>query len=192
MNDPALHAAKQALRARVRAARRAQPPALRAAETDATIAATTAFLTRGDAHVVASYMALPDELDLAALHRHLWNTGRPLLLPRVVGPGLLAWHVVTGPDGLVPGAYGIREPDPHHAPATELPDTAIVLVPGVAFARDGRRLGQGGGFYDRALAGRSVRAIGIGFTCQLVEDLPHGAHDRMMDALIIAGTMPLE
>lgn len=191
MNDPALDAAKQALRARVRTARRALPPPLRAAETDATVVAATAFLTRRDPPMIASYMALPDELDLAALHRHLWITGRPLLLPRVAGPGLLTWHVVAGPDDLVPGTYGIREPDPHRAPATALPDTAIVLVPGVAFTRAGRRLGQGGGYYDRALAGRTAHAIGIGFTCQLVEDLPHGAHDRMMDALIIAGTMPL-
>ena len=165
MNDPTLDAAKRALRAQVRAARRALPLPQRAAEADATAAAATSLIARLDPPAVASYMALPDELDLAALHRHLWSAGRPLLLPRVSGPGELAWYVVAGPDELAPGTYGISEPDPRRARAVHLG--------------------------DRALTGRLAMAIGIGFTCQLVEDLPHGAHDRVMDGLIIAGTMPL-
>jgi 5-formyltetrahydrofolate cyclo-ligase len=191
VSDPALDAAKHALRAQLRAARRALPPPQRAAESDATAAAAISLIDRLAPPAIASYMALPDELDLSALHRHLWSAGRPLLLPRVSGPGELAWHVVAGPDELLPGAYGISEPDPRRARAVPLGDHALVLVPGVAFTHDGRRLGQGGGFYDRALTGRLATAIGIGFTCQLVDDLPHGAHDRVMDGLIIAGRMPL-
>ncbi|MBN8525148.1 MAG: 5-formyltetrahydrofolate cyclo-ligase [Planctomycetes bacterium] len=181
--------AKSGLRAAMRSARRAMDAGMRAAESAAVCAACLPLLPAG---VCGSYAALPDEVDLIGLHRHLWSAGRAVLLPRVAGPGRLTWHRVAGPDCLRPGAYGIAEPDPSLAPAAELPDGAVVLVPGVAFCADGRRLGQGGGFYDRLLEARpDLRAIGVGFACQLVDDLPAEAHDRRMHALVIAGRIVL-
>jgi len=135
---------------------------------------------------------MADELDLDALHRLYWQAGQPVHLPRVAAPGRLTWHAVTASDQLVPGAYGIREPDPASLPAMELPGGAIVLVPGVAFTRDGRRLGQGGGFYDRLLAARpDLRPVGVGFACQLLAELPSEAHDRPLCGLVIAGEVVL-
>ena len=58
----------------------------------------------------------------------------------------------------------------------------IVIVPGLAFTRDGRRLGQGGGFYDRFLAQlpADCTTIGVGFAEQLLDDLPVEPHDRIL------------
>jgi 5-formyltetrahydrofolate cyclo-ligase len=127
---------------------------------------------------LASYLALRDELDLDALHRRWWDLGRPLWLPRVSGPGALTWHALHDPAHTVVGSLGIREPDPRRVPAAPLPAEAIVLVPGVAFTRDGHRLGQGQGFYDRVLAEHRGHTIGIAFRCQVVPDLPVEPHDR--------------
>ena len=62
----------------------------------------------------------------------------------------------------------------------------VILVPGLAFTPDGRRLGQGGGWYDRFLPGRRVDCvtIGVGFAPQLVTDLPTEVHDVLLDAII--------
>ena len=64
------------------------------------------------------------------------------------------------------------------------PDT--IIVPGTAFTIDGRRLGQGGGWYDRFLAGRRADAItiGIGFAPQLIEFVPVGRHDVVLDCVV--------
>jgi len=62
----------------------------------------------------------------------------------------------------------------------------VIIVPGLAFTPDGRRLGQGGGWYDRFLPGRrdDCVTIGVGFAPQLVTDLPTEAHDVLLDAVI--------
>lgn len=185
MVDPA--GAKQALRSRLRSARRALPPEQRAAETAATVATCLRLTGRIAPPALASYAALPDELDLSALHRAWWDAGRVLLLPRVAGAGVLAWHRVAGEDALRPGAFGIREPDPGLAPETGLPAGVLVIVPGTGFARDGSRLGQGGGFYDRI--DPAALTVGVGFGCQLCDRIPTEAHDRVLAGLIIAGEL---
>jgi 5-formyltetrahydrofolate cyclo-ligase len=74
----------------------------------------------------------------------------------------------------VPGAFGIREPVGDVAGVT--PD--LVLVPGLAFTRDGARLGMGGGFYDRwAEANPGVRRVGVCFSAQVVGEVPREGHD---------------
>jgi 5-formyltetrahydrofolate cyclo-ligase len=62
----------------------------------------------------------------------------------------------------------------------------VIVVPGLAFTVDGRRLGQGGGWYDRFLAGRRAdcRTIGVCFAPQLVDNLPTDEHDVTLDAVV--------
>lgn len=62
----------------------------------------------------------------------------------------------------------------------------VIVIPGVAFTVDGRRLGQGGGWYDRFLPGRrpDCTTIGVCFSPQLVDDLPTGPHDVVLDVVI--------
>ncbi len=62
----------------------------------------------------------------------------------------------------------------------------FILVPGLAFSRGGHRLGRGGGFYDRLLAGRAKDALKLGtcFSLQLVDPIPAEAHDVILDAII--------
>lgn len=145
--------------------------------------------------VLSLYSALPGEPDLAAL----WKAAPPrrFCYPRIEAGGMTFFEVES-PGELVPAPWhpGIREPI--FAPARLVPPEEIdlVLVPGLAFTRDGRRLGRGGGFYDRYLASLPAGAmkLGVCFQCQLVESLPLEAHDQPVHAIVtedgIQGHLP--
>ena len=90
----------------------------------------------------------------------------------------LAWR--PG-DPLVPGPYGIAQPHPQ-APEIE---PAAILTPLVGFDRAGRRLGQGGGFYDRAFARHATaRRIGLAWSVQEVATVPTEDWDLPLDAIV--------
>ena len=133
--------------------------------------------------IIAGYAAVRGEADPFPLMVALANQGHPLCLPHTPGNEMTFRSWKPG-DPLVVGRFNIPEPD---AKARERrPD--LVLVPLLAFDRNGYRLGYGGGFYDRYLsehrAKRTVRAIGIAFGAQEVEELPHEATDEPLDAVV--------
>ena len=94
-------------------------------------------------------------------------------------PPTLTW----GTQPLEPGAWGLLEPisAPH-----ALPPVQLLLVPGLAFAEDGQRLGYGRGFYDAVLAGLppEVVTLGVGFRCQRCPAVPTDPHDRPVQGLV--------
>jgi len=182
---------KQALRRRMRADRTALSDIQRQAETAACNDAVITYLKKINATTVASYLAAGSEINLDQVHQYCWQIGQAVYLPRVIGLGTLSWHATKPPLRLIHGAYGISEPDPAHHPSLTLPLNAVVLVPGIAFAADGHRLGQGQGFYDRALAEHRGPAIGIGFTCQRCDYLPRAEHDRRLDGVILGNDVML-
>jgi 5-formyltetrahydrofolate cyclo-ligase len=189
---PAAADRKPKLRAAYRRRRCVLSATVRAAETAAAVERCLDLVRRLDPTTVASYLATPDELDLAALHQELWSAGRTLLVPRVQGPGRLAWHPLRPDDRPSPGAFGIREPDPTTTPAVPLPTNALIFVPGLAFTADGGRLGQGGGFYDRLLKTHVGTSVGVGFSCQRADELPRDDTDQRVAGVILAGELVLD
>jgi 5-formyltetrahydrofolate cyclo-ligase len=141
-------------------------------------------LPRGAA--VSGYWPLPGELDIRPLLHRIHEAGHRIALPVVKAKGqpLLFRHWTPGTP-LVQGAFKVMTP-PEGAPEM-VPD--VLLVPLLAFDRDGYRLGYGGGFYDRTLekrrheahAGDPVLAIGIAFSAQETESLPRGPFDQRLD-----------
>ncbi len=134
---------------------------------------------------VAAYIPIGTEIDVWPLMWALHNLGHEICLPVVARPAkplqFRLWH--KG-DRLKPGPYGTREPL-HTAPLCT-PD--IVLVPLLAYSRDGHRLGYGGGFYDRTLqelrSPGQVFACGIGYSGQEVPTLPVSPTDQKLDAVL--------
>lgn len=93
-------------------------------------------------------------------------------------------------DELIPGLFGIPEPKQElrddSSRRGSIDEVELAVVPGVAFGRDGSRLGNGRGYYDRlfgAITGPTIRA-GVGFECQVFDQLPVDEHDIWMDAII--------
>jgi 5-formyltetrahydrofolate cyclo-ligase len=111
------------------------------------------------------------------------NLLRDLLVsyPRCHGEAL-SFHVVSALSELLPGPFGIREPQA--GPTPEQLD--IIVVPGLAFTAAGHRLGRGAGFYDKFLSAVPPGTIKIGacFNFQLLADIPQESHDALVDFVV--------
>ena len=83
------------------------------------------------------------------------------------------------------GQMNVWEPQPH-CPVIEIAALDIILVPGLAFTRDGKRLGRGGGYYDRLLAQPDCRAqrIAVAFDVQIVDHITVEFHDQHIHQII--------
>jgi len=192
-DDPGADAAaareKRALRAALLARRRALAPAEAAARSARVLERVRALPAWASARQVLAYMPVRGEVDVAPLVEELWARGVRVLLPRCRPgqPGVM--DVACAPDLAVlrPGAHGIAEPDPDACPAEAAPAPDLVLVPGVGFDRRGLRLGFGGGFYDRFLAGLGRPGPLLLAPCyafQLLEALPADPWDIPVDVII--------
>jgi 5-formyltetrahydrofolate cyclo-ligase len=115
-----------------------------------------------------------------------WGEGKRLAVPlcRPVSRKLIACRI-EGFDELELGHYGIREPRANLIRPIPPDEIDAVIVPAVAFDRQGHRLGYGGGYYDRFLPGapRAMR-IGVAFARQIVAKIPTDPHDVGMDRIV--------
>jgi len=134
-------------------------------------------------HTIATFAALPDEIDLTELVT-LFPEKR-WLFPRVDDEGG-CFHLSADPSkDLVRGAFGILEPRADSA-IVPLDEIDAFLCPGMAFDHKGGRLGRGKGFYDRLLsqARTDAHKIGIAFASQIVPNTHCEPHDIIMDEII--------
>lgn len=141
---------------------------------------------------VAMYQAFRGEADIGRTAGEIrtlgWNTAFPLTHRAT---RTLSFRLVEEDTLWTKDSYGILEPANGAPVAGE--DLHVVLLPGLAFTRDGLRLGYGGGYYDRLFAQERVRAkrIGICYACQIADDLVREAHDVGVDLLITeVGVIP--
>ena len=137
----------------------------------------------GAARVVASYQAINDELDLSRVDREARAANKAVAYPAIVGPGLIEFRLCHEGEPLVEGDMGVREPGPK-AQVVPLHAIDFFLVPLLACDQQGYRLGYGGGYYDRALASAAGFRCGVGFSHQLVEQLPTEPHDQALHAFL--------
>ena len=137
----------------------------------------------GAARVVASYQAINDELDLSRVDREARAANKAVAYPAIVGPGLIEFRLWHEGEPLVEGDMGVREPGPK-AQVVPLHAIDFFLVPLLACDQQGYRLGYGGGYYDRALASAAGFRCGVGFSHQLVEQLPAEPHDQALHAFL--------
>lgn len=151
-----------------------------AAEVFERLEKTAAFLM---ADSVLMYHSLPDELSTRTFLKK-WNGRKRFFLPRVNGVNL---DILPYDESrLELGSFHIEEPV-----GDELvdPDTIeLIVVPAVAYDRQGNRLGRGKGFYDRLLQTTRATKIGVGYEFQLLDSLPVEEHDVPMDAIITQKT----
>ncbi len=134
---------------------------------------------------VALYHPMKDELDTKPLAAALIERGFRIALP--VTPkkrGPLTFRAFRDGDPLSPDRYGVMTPS-DAAPEMR---PMLIVTPLLAFTRDGKRLGYGGGFYDRTLAAlrgeHDVLAVGYAFGAQEVEKMPFGKTDQRIDMIV--------
>jgi len=144
------------------------------------------FFAEKNITAVLLYASTEEECATDGIARMVLASGRILAFPKVCGDEIVFYRVKELSE-LRPGYRGIREPSEENEKANPGKDPAgvVVVVPGCAFSEDGRRLGYGGGFYDRFLAKYpGIYRVGICYAEQLTEDLPVCAHDIRMDRVI--------
>lgn len=174
---------KQEIREQVEAQRRVLDPSWVEAASARIIRNFKTVEAFQSAGTIALYMAIGGEVNLDPLFPECWESGKRTCIPVFnAKTKLYEMAEITHETDFKTGHYGIREPaSPTPCPMDEID---LVAVPGVAFDRKGRRLGHGGGYYDRLLAGFSRVSAGLAFDFQILPSIPIEPHDRPVDVLV--------
>lgn len=139
------------------------------------------------ANVVMFYVSTEFEVDTRDMIDDALATGKVTAVPYVIAEEKrMTPSLIKDKKVLVKGPYGIYQPrEDSYIPVTSS-EIDLVVVPGVAFTRDGARLGRGGGFYDRFLKDlpENTQTIGIAFGLQVVSGLPQSERDIPVKKLI--------
>ncbi|GAA1321006.1 5-formyltetrahydrofolate cyclo-ligase [Pseudonocardia xinjiangensis] len=193
--ERAVVAEKNRWRTRIVAARRALPAEVRAARAVALAEAAVglAAITGGP---VCAYLPVGLEPGSPELVAALHEAGHEVLLPVVpAAAGPLDWARYDGAESIAAGPLGLREPIGPRRGVVAIAAARLVLVPALAADRSGRRLGRGGGYYDRTLplATAGVPLVVVLNDEELVAELPAEPHDRLVTAALLAdaGHTPL-
>jgi 5-formyltetrahydrofolate cyclo-ligase len=132
------------------------------------------------------YLAMPDEVQTEQMINDALRRGKEVCVP-LLGEkyGEMVAAEIKSLDELVVGKYGLKMPDPAKSKLVLPSSIQMVVIPAVAFDRNGNRLGLGAGYYDRFLieALNSV-LVGMAWECQLANKLPDEEHDIKMQYLM--------
>jgi 5-formyltetrahydrofolate cyclo-ligase len=140
------------------------------------------------AGVVLFYIALPDEVQTDKMIQITLKMGRRVAVPVVdlSTKEIIPFEIKSPQAKLVPGPFGVLQPGEEDRYPISLEEIDLVIVPGVAFDPQGRRLGFGAGFYDRFLRRLSfhTKFIALAFECQLIDEVPCEEFDVSVDYII--------
>lgn len=130
------------------------------------------------AKVVGTYYAVGSEVTTELIIKRATILGKKIALPRVE-EDKITFYELSSTKSLIRGRFGILEPPPYE----QMNDIDILIVPGIAFDKKGNRLGYGMGFYDRLLSCKRTFSIGLAYSFQLLENLPHDKYDKRLNAI---------
>ncbi len=176
--------AKAGLRREIRARLEALTPAQRTVASAAACERLRAQPIWQQARSILFYAPLPGELDLWPLLREAVVERKVVALPRFLAESrsYMACQVQDLSRDIIPGQYSIREPAAACPPVPLVLD--LILVPGLAFDLQGRRLGRGKGFYDQLLAAARGTTCGVAFDEQIVAEVPVEEHDIRLSCIL--------
>lgn len=143
-----------------------------------------AFREASQALFFASFQG---EVDTAPMRQGSRDLGMDVAAPRPDPVAKrLVFYLLGDKEGLEAGPYGVPQPREDSDMVADLEVPSVVLVPGLAFDAAGNRLGYGGGYYDRFLAGegRDLPKIGLAFDAQLLDQIQPQAHDVPVDFIV--------
>jgi 5-formyltetrahydrofolate cyclo-ligase len=176
---------KQALRQQCKQIRRALGEQTRQRASQTICAQIEAWTTFQRAETILTYMPMRGEVDLRSLLER--QPAKRWVLPRIIPEeGHRMVFQPYDPANLVVHAFGMAEPAPD-LPKIPPAEIQLTLVPGLAFDRQGWRLGYGGGYFDRFLKDYAGVSLGVIFGALLLDSLPHTAFDMSIEWLVTEG-----
>lgn len=131
-----------------------------------------------------TYISAGSEADTRRIIALAFHEGKSVAVPVCFGGGEMRFYYINSLAEVSPKRYGIPEPEPDEKKLALPDEKSLFVVPGVAFDCEGFRLGMGGGYYDRYLAGHQCLTAGICFECCVCDKLPNESFDKNVFYLI--------
>ena len=135
------------------------------------------------AETVCTFISAFKEPDTVETIKELWKQGKKVVVPITdIESGTLSLSYINSMDDMGKGAYGILEPKT--VQTADENNIDVILVPGLAFDRNGGRMGFGKGYYDRLLENNKAVKIGLCYDFQILGKIPTESHDVPMNFVI--------
>ena len=136
-----------------------------------------------EAKTVFAFVGLEREINTSPWIAEMLKGGRRVCVPLCRGEGEMSLKLIKGLDELRPGTWGILEPS-ECAPDVSPDEVDLALIPCASCSRDGRRLGQGGGYYDRFLKDFKGSSVLVCREALMRDDIPMEAHDAVIPLVV--------
>lgn len=139
-----------------------------------------------EAERIMAYLPLQGEVNIKHLFGPLWEAGKELYVPVCEGQDHGVMQAALYKKKSITTITKQKVEEPVFARYIDPEDLDLLLIPGLAFDRQGHRLGYGGGYYDRFFHRLSEKAVKIGvtFELQVFDEIPYETHDQFLDGLI--------
>ena len=174
---------KKEIRAEVKRRRRAADEEVLHADSQKILERFTALPAYRDASLLLAYVDAKREAETRPIMERAWQDGKKVAAPRVDGTGIMHYYYLDSLGDLEPGSFGIMEPK-KECPLCET-EEGLMLMPGVAFDERCRRVGYGGGYYDRYLEKHPrLVHIALAFEFQVFPEVPSEAHDICPELIV--------
>lgn len=179
---------KKNLRRQMKEQRRALTPKERSMRSEEVCKRAMSLPAYNQSENVYCFISLPDELDTTVFIRESLKLGKCVFVPKVIGEQMV-FRAIHSESDLEPGCMGISEPKKSCPEPDETQKHGFVLAPGLAFDAKKRRIGYGGGFYDKYFANdrKNYFLAAVGYDFQMVPEIPAEAHDLEMDCIVTEG-----
>lgn len=185
MKSTEIKQTKKEIREQYRRIREALPPEMRKSADEMIAKRLFDCAFYQNARFIYCYASLNDEAGTNMIIEEALRNGKRVALPRVRGKRRMEFCFIKSPADLKPGFMGIKEPGPWCPKAPAPFKDSLVLMPGIAFDRNGTRAGYGGGYYDTYLEGHAecIKAA-LAYSVQIAPEIPAAPADIKVDMIV--------
>ena len=185
MKSTEIKQTKKEIREQYRRIREALPPEMRKSADEMIAKRLFDCAFYQNARFIYCYASLNDEAGTNMIIEEALRNGKRVALPRVRGKRRMEFCFIKSPADLKPGFMGIKEPGPWCPKAPAPFKDSVVVMPGIAFDRNGTRAGYGGGYYDTYLEGHAecIKAA-LAYSVQIAPEIPAAPADIKVDMIV--------
>jgi 5-formyltetrahydrofolate cyclo-ligase len=137
------------------------------------------------ARIIATTMSMEHEVNTSFLIQAAWNEDKTIVVPKCIHKTKeMKFYKITSFSDLEKGYFDILEPKVEQCVEIVKDDIDLIIVPGVAYTKEGSRIGYGGGYFDRYLENYQKDILSLAFQCQMTTKLPFEQHDIHIPLII--------